>query len=115
MVIDEAEPPMLKPFHSLSHPVCSAGDQYVLGTPLFKKATINLENGNKVVIKAPNNSAENIYVKSMFYNGKNYIKNYLDYNSLIKGAVINVTMDSKPNKTRGVTAADLPYSFSTAK
>ena len=97
------------------YPVCSAGDQYVLGTPLFKKATINLENGNKVVIKAPNNSAENIYVKSMFYNGKNYTKNYLDYNSLIKGAVINVTMDSKPNKTRGVTAADLPYSFSTAK
>lgn len=97
------------------YPVCSAGDQYVLGTPLFKKTTINLENGNKVVIKAPNNSAENIYVKSMFYNGKNYTKNYLDYNSLIKGAVINVTMDSKPNKTRGVTAADLPYSFSTAK
>ena len=51
----------------------------------------------------------------MFYNGKNYTKNYYDYNSLIKGAVINITMDSKPNKTRGVTAADLPYSFSTAK
>ncbi|MGN0229377.1 MAG: GH92 family glycosyl hydrolase [Muribaculaceae bacterium] len=97
------------------YPVCSAGDQYVLGTPLFKKATINLENGNKVVIKAPNNSAENIYVKSIFYNGKNYTKNYYDYNSLLKGAVINVTMDSKPNKTRGITAADLPYSFSTAK
>ena len=97
------------------YPVCSAGDQYVLGTPLFKKATINLENGNKVVIKAPNNSAENIYVKSIFYNGKNYTKNYYDYKSLLKGAVINVTMDSKPNKTRGITAADLPYSFSTAK
>lgn len=97
------------------YPVCSAGDQYVLGTPLFKKATINLENGKQVVIKAPNNSAENIYVKSIFYNGKNYTKNYYDYNSLLKGAVINVTMDSKPNKTRGITAADLPYSFSTAK
>ena len=97
------------------YPVCSAGDQYVLGTPLFKKATINLENGKQVVIKAPNNSAENIYVKSIFYNGKNYTKNYYDYKSLLKGAVINVTMDSKPNKTRGITAADLPYSFSTAK
>ena len=97
------------------YPVCSAGDQYVLGTPLFKKATINLENGKQVVIKAPNNSAENIYVKSIFYNGKNYTKNYYDYKSLLKGAVINVTMDSKPNKTRGITSADLPYSFSTAK
>ena len=97
------------------YPVCSAGDQYVLGTPLFKKATINLENGKQVVIKAPNNSAENIYVKSIYYNGKNYTKNYYDYKSLLKGAVINVTMDSKPNKNRGITAADLPYSFSTAK
>ncbi len=96
------------------YPVCSAGDQYVLGTPLFKKATINLENGKKVVIKAPNNSDKNLYVKNVMFNGRNYTKNYFDYNALLKGAVINYTMDSKPNKARGVNASDDPYSMSTA-
>lgn len=97
------------------YPVCPASDQYVLGTPLFKKATINLANGKKVVINAPNNSNDNIYVKDIRFNGKAYTKNYYDYNTLLKGAVINVTMDNKPCKTRGINASDDPYSLSTAE
>ena len=97
------------------YPVCPASDQYVLGTPLFKKATINLANGKKVVINAPNNSNDNIYVKDIRFNGKAYTKNYYDYNTLLKGAVINVTMDNKPCKTRGINASDEPYSLATAE
>ena len=97
------------------YPVCPASDQYVLGTPLFKKATINLANGKKVVINAPANSDANRYVKEMRFNGKPYTKNYFDYNALLRGATINVTMDSKPCTTRGILPSDDPYSLSTAE
>jgi putative alpha-1,2-mannosidase len=46
------------------YPVCPASDQYVLGTPLFKKMTISLTGGKKLVINAANNSAENKYVQT---------------------------------------------------
>ena len=42
--------------------VCPGTDEYVIGSPLFKKATITMENGNKFVIEANNNSKENLYI-----------------------------------------------------
>ncbi len=97
------------------YPVCPASDQYVLGAPLFKNARINLANGKKVEISAPNNSADRPYMRSMKLNGKEYTRNYIDYDTLLKGARINVTMDSKPNTSRGTGLADMPYSMSNEK
>ena len=57
------------------YPVCPGSDEYVLGTPLFRKATIRLEDGNEIVINAPDNSIENCYIKSMKMNGTSYSKN----------------------------------------
>ena len=97
------------------YPVCPGTTQYVMGAPLFKKATLHFENGKSLVINAPANSAENFYIKSMKLNGQNYTKNYLDHNDLMKGAVLDIEMDDQPNKQRGIQAADFPYSFSTEK
>jgi predicted alpha-1,2-mannosidase len=94
------------------YPVCPASGQYVLGAPLFDKATISLQNGKKIEIVSENNSDTNLYMKSMRLNGSNYTKNYLEYNTLIKGAKINCVMDSKPNTSRGIGASDVPYSLS---
>lgn len=94
------------------YPVCPASDQYVLGSPLFEKATINLSNGKKVEIASTNNSKENPYVKSMKINGRDWSRNYLNYNDLLKGAKISYVMDGKPSKTRGTKASDAPYSLS---
>ena len=44
------------------YPVCPASDQYVIGSPLFRKATVKLENGKKIVIEAPDNAPENRYI-----------------------------------------------------
>jgi len=95
--------------------VCPASDQYALGAPLFKKITINLENGKKVLINAPNNSDNNLYVNSMSVNGKPYDLNWLGHHALTNGMVINYNMSAKPNKQRGVKDADSPYSLSTEK
>ena len=97
------------------YPVCPAVDQYVLGAPLFKKLTINLENGKKVIINAPNNSDSNLYINKMSVNGKPYDLNWLSHNALLKGAVINYNMSATPNKQRGVKDSDVPYSLSNEK
>ena len=94
------------------YPVAPGTTQYVLGAPLFKKATLHFENGKNLVINAPENSDKNIYIESMSFNGVNYTKNYLDHNELLKGGVLDIRMGDKPNLNRGVNPEDLPYSFS---
>jgi putative alpha-1,2-mannosidase len=97
------------------YPVCPACGQYVLGAPLFNKITLNLENGKKVIINAPQNSVANKYVRNLTYNGKLYDLNYLDHKTLMQGAVLNFDMSSKPNKQRGIKDVDFPYSLSNEK
>lgn len=97
------------------YPVTPATDQYVLGAPLFKKITLNLENGKTVVINAANNSDKNRYVQSLKYNGKLYDKNWISHAVLTQGAVLDFNMSEQPNKQRGSQESAFPYSFSTAK
>lgn len=94
------------------YPVTPASDEFTLGAPLFKEMTLSLENGNKIEIKAPKNSIENRYVKSLKVNGKPYSKLYLSFSELMKGAQLEFTMDSKPNTSRKISKSDLPYSLS---
>ncbi|WP_184544003.1 GH92 family glycosyl hydrolase [Mucilaginibacter sp. FT3.2] len=97
------------------YPVTPASDQYVLGAPLFKKVTINLENGKTININAPNNSADNKYVNSLSIDGKPYTNNWLSHKGLLNGANLNFDMTATPNKERGTKDADVPYSMSNEK
>ena len=94
------------------YPVCPGTDEYILGSPLFKKVILTLENGKQVEITADNNNKANRYVKTMTVNGRSYTKNYLTHEMLINGAVINYKMANLPNKSRGIEKDDQPYSFS---
>ncbi|MCF8713475.1 GH92 family glycosyl hydrolase [Joostella atrarenae] len=94
------------------YPVCPATDEYVLGAPLFKKLTVELQNGKKVIIDAPNNSDKNRYVDQMSFNGQNYSKNFISHKALMEGAKIDFEMSSTPNKNRGTEKSDAPYSLS---
>ena len=94
------------------YPVCPGTNEYVMGAPLFKKATVHFENGNNLIIEAPNNSPQNFYINSMSFNGEAYTRNYLRHADLLKGGAIRIEMNNQPNLYRGVKAEDLPYSFS---
>ncbi|MCC8411175.1 GH92 family glycosyl hydrolase [Mucilaginibacter sp. UR6-1] len=94
------------------YPVCPAVNQYVIGSPLFKKVTLKLENGKTVTINAANNSKATRYVNTVTVDGKPYTHNWLSHTALQKGGVINFNMSAQPNKTRGTGAADAPYSLS---
>ncbi len=94
------------------YPVCPGTDEYVIGSPLFKKATLHFENGKQVVILAENNGKANRYIGSMMLNGKPHTKNYLTHKMLLEGATIDYRMTDSPNKGRGINKEDFPYSFS---
>lgn len=94
------------------YPVCPGSDQYVLGSPLFKKAVIRLENGKSVSIEAPDNSSENRFIHTLRLNSKVYTPNYISFTDLYKGAELQLEMSSVPNYKRGTTDTDVPYSFS---
>lgn len=94
------------------YPVCPATEQYVLGTPLFKKITATLENGKSLVINAPNNSEASIYVQSLMWNGKAVNTNYINHFDIVKGGTFNYNMSAVPNTKRGTNANAFPYSYS---
>ena len=94
------------------YPVCPGTNQYILGAPLFKKAKLHFENGNVMEIDAPNNSDENFYLNKYVINGQESTRNYIEYETLLKGGRIECDMAAQPNKNRGVNEDDFPYSFS---
>lgn len=97
------------------YPVCPGTDEYVIGAPLFKKATLQFENGNNLVIDAQNNSKENLYIESLRVNGQESTRNYLKHADLLQGGTIEFKMGSQPNLNKGINDDDAPYSFSKMK
>ncbi len=91
------------------YPVCPGSNQYVLGTPYFRKATIHLENGQNIGIER---EGEGCYIQQMAINGSDYTHNYLDHQQLLKGVKIDCSMGVEPNLTRGTKDEDAPYSYS---
>jgi predicted alpha-1,2-mannosidase len=90
-------------------------DQYAIGSPVFKKVTLTLENGKKFIIQANNNSKQNVYIRSAMLNGKPYTHNWLSHYSIINGGILKFEMGSKPNLKRGLAPQDKPFSLSKEK
>jgi len=103
-------------FSSLGfYPVTPGVDEYVIGSPLFKKATIYLENGNRFEISAPENSKENVYINAAFLNDAEYDRSYLKFEDVQKGGKLKFMMHSKPNKEWAGGEDAVPYSLSNKK
>ena len=79
------------------YPVCPASDEYAVGSPLFRKAVIHLENGRKVEIDAPDNSPANRYIRRMTLDGKTLERPFLNWSALKEGAKIRFEMTDKPS------------------
>lgn len=93
------------------YPVCPGANQYVIGTPYFDKMTLHLENGKTMTIKAQSCSQENKYIQSLCINGTPSTKNFFTHDQLMQGGNIQYVMGSTPNKQRGISDSDAPYSF----
>lgn len=87
-------------------------DEYVIGSPLFDNATLNLDNGNTFVITAENNSPKNVYISSTNLNGTPYAHSYLNFEAIQKGGNFTFKMSDKPNMDWAKGKDDVPYSLS---
>lgn len=95
------------------YPVTPGTGEYVIGSPLFRKATIRMADGRELVIDAPGNSPENVFVTDLLLNGKKLDVNYLTHQQLQAGGDLTFRMARVPDKKRGITPASYPYSMST--
>jgi predicted alpha-1,2-mannosidase len=95
------------------YPVTPGHPSYVLGSPLFKKVTISLYNGNTLVIEAPTNSEENVFVEKVELNGDRYDNNWISHEDIINGGNLMFYMDNKANRKRGTEKENFPYSLSS--
>jgi predicted alpha-1,2-mannosidase len=94
------------------YPVTPGHPSYALGSPLFKKVTISLSNGNNLVIEAPDNSDENVYVEMVELNGTRHEHNWISHDQIMNGGKLLFYMDNKADRKRGTRDDDLPYSLS---
>jgi len=97
-------------FSSLGfYPVTPGSNQYIIGAPLFPKATINLENGKQFTVVANSISENNIYIASAQLNGKPLHKTYITHNEIIRGGTLVFEMTNQPS-TWGTNDAEIPIS-----
>lgn len=92
--------------------VCPGTDEYVLGSPKFRKTTITMEDGKKFVIEAKGNSKDNVYIQNATLNGKRHTRNYIHYSDIVNGGVLELQMGNQLEKTRGTAKEDRPFSLS---
>ena len=74
------------------------GGRFVIGSPLFDKATVNVGAGKTFTVVAKNNSDRNIYVQSARLNGKALKNSYIDFNDIRHGGTLELVMGPKPSK-----------------
>ncbi|GAB4412773.1 MAG: GH92 family glycosyl hydrolase [Bacteroidia bacterium] len=94
------------------YPVCPGSGQYVLGSPLFDRVTLQLENGKTLVIEAENQARGHRYITSATWNGQPWTRNYVDHSALMQGGRLVFRMSPTPEHTRGTQPTDAPYSMS---
>ncbi len=93
------------------YPACPGNGTYVIASPSFKKATVNMPNGNKLVLKANHLSAQNIYIQSVTFNVEPYSRVYFNHQDLIKGGEIIFEMGAEPTECWGTNEGDWPPSM----
>ncbi|MFI9599405.1 GH92 family glycosyl hydrolase [Streptomyces sp. NPDC052043] len=94
------------------YPLVMGSGEYAVGSPLFTKATVHLENGHDLVIKAPKNSAKNVYVQGVRLNGKAWNSTSLPHSVLSRGGTLEFDMGPRPSSW-GTGKSAAPVSITT--
>ena len=97
------------------YPVAPGCDQYVFGAPYMPYLKVTLENGKSIEIKAPGVSDSKRYVRSVKMDGKPYSKLYVTHGDLQRGCTLEFEMSDRPNRKRGLAAADKPSGQSASR
>ncbi|MGB6269261.1 MAG: GH92 family glycosyl hydrolase, partial [Olleya sp.] len=85
-------------FSSLGfYPVTPGSNQYIIGTPLFEKATFNLEHNKQFTVSAENLSSKNVYIASAELNGNPLNRSYINHSDIVNGGTLHFKMTNQPS------------------
>ncbi len=90
------------------YPMCPGTDEYLIGSPLFDKATITLADGKKFVINTKNNGPQRPYIGDGFLNGKSFDRTYLKHEEIVKGGELTFVMRSTTDHKWATAPEGLP-------
>jgi putative alpha-1,2-mannosidase len=79
------------------YPVCPGDPNYLIGSPIFEKASLRLAGGNVFTIIARDNGPQEYYVDSASLNGQPFNQAYIGHDTLIRGGQLVFQMASFPN------------------
>ena len=74
----------------------AAQNVYLIGSPVFRKSTINLGNGKTFSIIAENSSPSNVYIAKATWNGRTYVRSWFTHDQLMAGGELKLTMTDRP-------------------
>jgi putative alpha-1,2-mannosidase len=94
------------------YPVDPSSPDYIIGSPIFDRSTLEMGNGKTFEIVAKNNSAENMYIQSATLNGRPWNKPWFSHDDIKDGATLVLTMGPQPNKNWGSAPEAAPPSMS---
>ena len=74
------------------YPLNPVSCEYELGTPLFRNATVHLENGKTFTVKTEGYAPNKYLVKEILLNGKRLKSTTISHNDIIKGGTLTFVM-----------------------
>ncbi|WP_431217973.1 GH92 family glycosyl hydrolase [Puia sp. P3] len=86
-------------------------DQWVIGSPVFPKVTISLDNGRRFTIEAAGNNKQNVYIRRATLNGVPYTHNFIRHQDILRGGLLRFEMSDTPAYDRGIQDSDKPFSL----
>lgn len=93
------------------YPITPGLPMYVIGSPTFKNASIDLGKGKTFEILCHNYSPKNKYIQSAKLNGVDWDKSWFSHDDLMKGGKLEFVMGNKPNKKWASDDNSIPPSF----
>jgi len=90
------------------YPLRMGSDEYVIGSPLFERAEVQMDNGQTLRVIAHNNSRENVYVQSLNVNGKVWNQTWLKHSQIAQGGTLEFVMGPQPSAWGSDPAAAPP-------
>lgn len=88
------------------YPVTPGSSNYIIGSPLIEKASLYMDNGNRLTIVATG-ASEDMYISQVLLNGKPLGRSYITHDEIIKGGTLEYLLNDQPTPW-GTTDAEIP-------
>lgn len=93
------------------YPMTPGLPMYVIGSPAFQSAKIDLGNGKTFEVSCLNYSPGNKFIQSAKLNGQTWNKSWFSHKDLMKGGKLELVMGKHPNKQWAADDSSIPPSF----